>query len=45
MFFANGLPAVLPFTVKFEGGIPIGIIGITLRDLPSVVSVEVQTLA
>ena len=25
VFFTNGLPAVLPFTVKFEGGIPIGI--------------------
>ena len=31
VFFTNGLPAVLPFTVKFEGGIPIGIIGITCR--------------
>ena len=38
VFFTNGLPAVLPFTVKFEGGIPIGIIGITLQDLPSVVT-------
>ena len=38
VFFTNGLPAVLPFTVKFEGGIPIGIIGITLHDLPSVVT-------
>ncbi len=36
--FSNGFPAVLPFTVKFEGGIPIGIIGITLHDLPSVVT-------
>ena len=38
MFFSNGFPAVLPFTVKVEGGIPIGIIGITLHDLPSVVT-------
>ena len=38
VFFSNGFPAVLPFTVKFEGGIPIGIIGITLHDLPSVVT-------
>ena len=38
VFFSNGFPAVLPFTVKFEGGIPIGIIGVTLHDLPSVVT-------
>jgi len=38
VFFSNGFPAVLPFTVKFEGGISIGIIGITLHDLPSVVT-------
>jgi len=38
VFFTNGLPAVLPFTVKFERGIPIGIIGITLHDLPFVVT-------
>ncbi len=36
--FDNGLPAVLPFTVKFSGGIPIGVIGATLEDLPSVVT-------
>jgi 5'-nucleotidase len=36
--FDNGLPAVLPFTVKFSGGVPIGVIGVTLEDLPSVVT-------
>ena len=36
--FDNGLPAVLPFTVKVSGGIPVGIIGATLEDLPSVVT-------
>ena len=36
--FDDGRPAVLPFTVKVEGGIPVGIIGITLHDLPSVVT-------
>ncbi len=36
--FTNGRPAILPFTVKFEKGIPIGIIGATLQDLPSVVT-------
>lgn len=38
--FDNGLPALLPFTVEFSGGIPIGIIGVTLEDLPSVVTPE-----
>jgi 5'-nucleotidase len=38
--FDNGLPAVLPFTVKVSGGVPIGIIGATLEDLPSVVTPE-----
>ncbi len=36
--FTNGLPALLPFTVKSVQGIPIGIIGVTLHDLPSVVT-------
>ena len=31
-------PALLPFTVKMSGGMPIGIIGATLEDLPSVVT-------
>ncbi|GAA2989112.1 bifunctional metallophosphatase/5'-nucleotidase [Actinokineospora diospyrosa] len=39
--FDNGLPAVLPVTVKFVDGIPVGIIGVTLEDLPSVVTPEV----
>ena len=38
--FENGFPALLPFTVEFSGGIPIGIIGVTLEDLPSVVTPE-----
>jgi 5'-nucleotidase len=38
--FDSGLPAVLPFTVKFSGGVPIGIIGVTLEDLPDVVTPE-----
>ncbi|SFW55258.1 bifunctional metallophosphatase/5'-nucleotidase [Amycolatopsis australiensis] len=40
VYFTNGLPALLPFTVKFEGGVPIGIIGATLKDLPTVVTPE-----
>jgi 5'-nucleotidase len=32
------LPALLPFTVKSAGGVPIGIIGATLEDLPTVVT-------
>ncbi|MET0693919.1 MAG: bifunctional UDP-sugar hydrolase/5'-nucleotidase [Propionibacteriaceae bacterium] len=36
--FTNGLPAVLPFTVELVRGLPVGIIGITLEDLPSVVT-------
>ena len=38
--FSNGRPAVLPFTVKVSGGIPIGIIGVTLEGLPDVVTPE-----
>ena len=38
--FDNGLPAALPFTVKMSGGVPIGIIGVTLKDLPLVVTPE-----
>ncbi|NIH77797.1 bifunctional metallophosphatase/5'-nucleotidase [Amycolatopsis viridis] len=38
--FDNGTPALLPFTVKVSGGQPIGIIGATLKDLPTVVSAE-----
>lgn len=38
--FDNGLPAALPFTVKLSGGVPIGIIGVTLKDLPLVVTPE-----
>lgn len=35
--FDSGVPAVLPFTVQFRGGVPIGIIGVTLQGLPDVV--------
>ena len=38
--FTNGFPALLPFSVQFSGGVPIGIIGATLKDLPSVVTPE-----
>lgn len=38
VYFDNGLPALLPFTVKTSGGVPIGIIGATLEDLPTVVT-------
>jgi 5'-nucleotidase len=34
----RGLPALLPFSVEFTGGVPVGIIGVTLKDLPSVVT-------
>lgn len=38
VYFDNGAPALLPFTVKISGGVPIGIIGATLKDLPTVVT-------
>ena len=34
-FTTTALPALLPFTVKSSGGMPIGIIGATLKDLPT----------
>ncbi|GAA3803707.1 bifunctional metallophosphatase/5'-nucleotidase [Amycolatopsis tucumanensis] len=40
VYFDNGAPALLPFTVEFSGGQPIGVIGATLKDLPTVVSAE-----
>jgi 5'-nucleotidase len=36
--FDSGKPALLPFTVKISGGVPIRIIGATLEDLPTVVT-------
>ncbi len=36
----NGFPALLPFSIEFSGGVPIGIIGATLKDLPQVVTPE-----
>ena len=38
VYFDNGKPALLPFTVRRSGGVPIGIIGATLEDLPTVVT-------
>lgn len=38
--FDNGLPAAAPLTVKVIGGVPVGIIGVTLKDLPLVVTPE-----
>jgi len=35
--FEDGRPALLPFTVEVRGGVPIGVIGVTLQDLPDVV--------
>ncbi|OLR91415.1 bifunctional metallophosphatase/5'-nucleotidase [Actinokineospora bangkokensis] len=35
--FTNGLPALLPFTIKVVEGVPVAVIGVTLEDLPSVV--------
>ena len=37
-FTTSGLPATLPFTIKSVGGVKIGIIGATLKDLPTIVS-------
>ncbi|MBP2475358.1 5'-nucleotidase [Crossiella equi] len=36
----SGAPAALPFTITFAGGVPVGVIGVPLKDLPSVVSAE-----
>ena len=37
-FTTSGLPATLPFTIKSVGGVKVGIIGATLKDLPTIVS-------
>jgi 5'-nucleotidase len=37
-FTNTGLPATLPFVVKVVGGVKVGIIGATLKDLPTIVS-------
>jgi 5'-nucleotidase len=37
-FTNTGLPATLPFTIKSVGGVKVGIIGATLKDLPTIVS-------
>jgi len=37
-FTKTGLPATQPFTVKVVGGVKVGIIGATLKDLPTIVS-------
>ncbi len=36
----KGAPALAPFTVKWADGLPVGIIGVTLKDVPSVVTAE-----
>ncbi|WP_116049587.1 bifunctional metallophosphatase/5'-nucleotidase [Amycolatopsis palatopharyngis] len=40
IYFDDGTPAMLPFTIERSGGIPVGIIGATLQDLPDVVTPE-----
>jgi 5'-nucleotidase len=40
VYFDNGVNAALPFTVTVSGGVPIGVIGVTLKDLPLVVTPE-----
>jgi 5'-nucleotidase len=40
VYFDNGMPALLPFSIQRSGGVPIGVIGATLKDLPSVVTPE-----
>ncbi|MFI7676852.1 bifunctional metallophosphatase/5'-nucleotidase [Actinophytocola sp. NPDC049390] len=40
VYFDNGVNAALPFTVTVSGGVPIGVIGVTLEDLPLVVTPE-----
>jgi 5'-nucleotidase len=37
-FESSGLPATQPYTVRYVAGVPIGIIGATLKDLPTIVS-------
>ena len=37
-FTNNGRPATQPFTVKVVGGVKVGVIGATLKDLPTIVS-------
>ena len=38
--FKNGFPALLPFTIKMSGGIPIGLIGAPLEGTPDIVTAE-----
>ncbi|WP_157358007.1 bifunctional metallophosphatase/5'-nucleotidase [Amycolatopsis nigrescens] len=40
VYRTSGAPALLPFSVEFSGGVPIGVIGATLKDLPTVVTPE-----
>lgn len=40
VYYDNGFPALLPFSIEFSGGVPIGVIGATLKDLPQVVTPE-----
>jgi 5'-nucleotidase len=32
------LPILLPFTIKFVGGVPVGFVGMTLKDTPTIVN-------
>lgn len=36
--FASGKPALMPFSIQKRGGVKIGVIGVTLKDLPDVVT-------
>jgi 5'-nucleotidase len=40
VYFDDGRHAAAPFTVKLSGGVPVGVIGVTLEDLPLVVTPE-----
>jgi len=40
VYYENGVPALLPFSIEVSGGVPIGVIGATLKDLPQVVTPE-----
>ena len=39
-FEKTGAPALMPFSIEFSGLMPVGIIGVPLKDLPTVVSAE-----
>ncbi|GAA3995719.1 bifunctional metallophosphatase/5'-nucleotidase [Allokutzneria multivorans] len=39
-FEKTGAPALMPFSIEFSGLMPIGVIGVPLKDLPTVVSAD-----